>query len=919
MSQRRLADVIALTQSTESIRNISILAHVDHGKTTLADSLISSNYIINPKSAGKLRYLDNRRDEQERLITMKSSSISLLFPDKQNYLINLIDSPGHVDFSSEVASALRLCDGALILVDVVEGVRAQTVSVLRQSWQEGVRPLLVLNKIDRLYKKLQMDPAAAYYHLLNIIELVNSIVSKLLYETASKTQTTVDEQTEEAHTFNPAKGNVVFACAVDRWAFTLADFSAIYAQKMGFNPQTLRSYLWGEYFFNAKTKKVMTKAAGSQRPMFVDFVLDPIWKLYECTLGLRSKDKLNAMLKRIQVEISARELDAITTEPENTIAAVMSAWMPLATNVLRAVVRRLPSPANTGKAELLCPKLKHTHPDIFRSIAASDPSGPLVMFVPKVAPVDPIVQIVRTEEFNDKDTSVGYARVYSGTVRRGDQVHVIDSKGRVTQHVIKSLYLMMGQYLHPVHYMPAGGIVAIGPVKDTVLKTATISSEPDCPSLAPMPLLTSPFVKVSVSATQISDTAKVLEGLAALDKADNSVEVYSEENGETILATCGEVHLQRCIKDLEDLYARCPVVVSEPILSFRETVTETWRSTSVQDITPNQRATITLKALALPEAAVKFLESNERTIYKLTEYSSNLGLEEIAAFKAQFAATLQELPESVQELIKEHTLAFGPKRIGPNVLVYQTPTEGSGLFNRKPVVEEDGEAETSDSASLASDMNETTLVSALVGGFDLASIHGPLCNEPLRGVCFIIEDVKILGPDGLTDTYGPFHGQVISTTKDACRNAVMKNSPRLIEGVYTCSIQSPQSEIGKIYSFLHRRRGTIVEEEPQDSTDTLFIQAFLPVPESFRISDELWQITAGAALPQLSFSHWQVLDEDPLEVQRTQEELEEFGDQPLLENTAKKYINNVRRRKGLPTRELLIKHGEKQRTLGKNK
>lgn len=139
-------------QHPENIRNICVIAHVDHGKTTLTDCLLSSNKIISKSLAGKLRYLDSREDEQEREITMKSSSISLVYEDeakKVDCLVNLIDSPGHVDFSFEVSSGLKVCDNAILVVDVVEGVCSQTYKVLNSAIKEGLKVVLLINKIDK--------------------------------------------------------------------------------------------------------------------------------------------------------------------------------------------------------------------------------------------------------------------------------------------------------------------------------------------------------------------------------------------------------------------------------------------------------------------------------------------------------------------------------------------------------------------------------------------------------------------------------------------------------------------------------------------------------------------------------------------------------------------------------------------------
>ncbi|KAJ1755813.1 Cytoplasmic GTPase/eEF2-like protein (ribosomal biogenesis), partial [Coemansia sp. RSA 1752] len=221
--------------NTRNIRNVCVLAHVDHGKTTLSDALLATNGIISSKLAGKIRYLDSREDEQQRGITMESSGISLYHKQTENdteYLINLIDSPGHVDFSSEVASAARLSDGALVLVDVLEGVCTQTVSVLHQAWVENVRPVLFLNKLDRMIVEWRMTPSEAYTHMQQLIEQVNAVLagfwegdrlaedSRMLDEAKERWRETHGdapmsewylEEKDDSHIyFSPEQGNVLF-------------------------------------------------------------------------------------------------------------------------------------------------------------------------------------------------------------------------------------------------------------------------------------------------------------------------------------------------------------------------------------------------------------------------------------------------------------------------------------------------------------------------------------------------------------------------------------------------------------------------------------------------------------------------------------------------------------------------------------
>jgi elongation factor 2 len=179
---------------TDQIRNMSVIAHVDHGKSTLTDSLVCRAGIISADQAGNARATDTRADEQERGITIKSTGISLYYEsdivnevDKLGYLINLIDSPGHVDFSSEVTAALRVTDGALVVVDYVEGVAVQTETVLRQALLEKIKPVLMINKIDRAILELQVDGEAMYQNYLRVIENVNVIIAT--YEDGSMGET----------------------------------------------------------------------------------------------------------------------------------------------------------------------------------------------------------------------------------------------------------------------------------------------------------------------------------------------------------------------------------------------------------------------------------------------------------------------------------------------------------------------------------------------------------------------------------------------------------------------------------------------------------------------------------------------------------------------------------------------------------
>ncbi|MHA1672993.1 MAG: GTP-binding protein, partial [Promethearchaeota archaeon] len=154
-------DIVKMMENREFIRNLALIGHIDHGKTTLSDSLLAEAGLLSESIAGEARVLDYLEEEQRRGITMKSTNISLYYEQSlkgsKPFLINLVDTPGHLDFSGKVTRALRLADGVVVIVDSVEEVSSQTETVVRQALEEAVRPLLFINKIDRLFNELKLD------------------------------------------------------------------------------------------------------------------------------------------------------------------------------------------------------------------------------------------------------------------------------------------------------------------------------------------------------------------------------------------------------------------------------------------------------------------------------------------------------------------------------------------------------------------------------------------------------------------------------------------------------------------------------------------------------------------------------------------------------------------------------------------
>lgn len=210
--------VTNLMDKPDHIRNIGIVAHIDHGKTTLSDNLLAGAGMISEELAGKQLFMDSDEEEQARGITIDASNVSMVHEyDNGEYLINMIDTPGHVDFGGDVTRAMRAVDGAVVVVDAVEGTMPQTETVLRQALKEGVRPVLFINKVDRLVNELKVDEQEMQIRLARVIDKVNKLIKGMN-----------EKMYNEGWKLDAAKGTVAFGSALYNWAVSVP-----YMQKSG--------------------------------------------------------------------------------------------------------------------------------------------------------------------------------------------------------------------------------------------------------------------------------------------------------------------------------------------------------------------------------------------------------------------------------------------------------------------------------------------------------------------------------------------------------------------------------------------------------------------------------------------------------------------------------------------------------------
>jgi len=833
----------------DNIRNISVIAHVDHGKSTLTDSLIGAAGIIAQAKAGDARFMDTRKDEQDRTITIKSTSVSLYFEmpnerlegnvlkiaekrvadkeelewgkkDHSQYLINLIDSPGHVDFSSEVTAALRVTDGALVVVDCIEGVCVQTETVLRQAISERIRPVLFVNKLDRVFLELHMDAEEAYQNFARAIESVNVIIA-----------TYKDEKLGDVQLY-PDKGTVGLGSGLHGWGFSIPKFANMYAKKFGIGYEKMMEKLWGDNFFNTKTKKWSKQMHPKGQNIkleraFCQFIVKPIATLFDAIMS-EKKDVYTKMLTRLNVTIPK---DAVELVGKPLLKRVMQTWLPAAETLMNMIINFLPSPrvAQNYRMENLYSGPKDD--DNAKAIAACDPKGPLMMYISKMVPT------------SEKGRFYAFGRVFAGTIATGAQVRILGPdfvNGKKTDLHIKKVQrtiLMMGRYVEQLPDAPCGNIVGLVGIDAYLLKAGTIASHESAHPFVTMKYSVSPVVRVAVEVVNASDLPKLMEGLKRLAKSDPLVQCLTAPTGEHVVAGAGELHLEICIKDLKDDFMKgAPVRVSEPVVSFAESVRELTSMTVIAK-SPNKHNRIYMQAEPIT-GGKEFIDEIE---------GKKIDMQQDMKKRARHMADNFEW--DVTEARKMWTFGCPPDALA-NVLV--------------------------DTTKAVQFLHE--IKDSMVGGFIQATAAGIMCEEVMRGIRFNIKDITMHA-----DAIHRGAGQIMPPCKRAMFACQIKSAPCLMEPMFLADITVPSPALAGVYNTLNARRGEVEGREDTPGTPLCKIRAFLPVLESFGFTALLRQNTGGQAFPQLIFSHWKEVQGCPFEEG----------------SMANKIVTTVRSRKGL--------------------
>jgi elongation factor 2 len=595
---------------------------------------------------------------------------------------------------------------------------------------------------------------------------------------------------------------VAFGSGLHGWGFNVERFAKIYAAKMGVDKDKMMKRLWGDSFFNAK-KKTWTNVMqpeGCTEPLqraFCQFIMGPITQLMRAIMN-DDKAKYEKMMTTLGITLKGDDRQ-LTGKP--LMKRTMQIWINAADTLLSMIVSKLPSPVVAQKYRTETLYEGPMDDTAATAMRACDPKGPLMMYVSKMVPT------------SDKGRFHAFGRVFSGTIATGSKVRIQGphykpgSKEDLNIKNIQRTVLMMGRSVEQIPDVPCGNTVALVGVDQYILKSGTITDIEDAHNIRAMKYSVSPVVKVAVRPKDGKDLPKLVEGLKKLSKSDPLVVCTTEESGEHVIAGCGELHVEICLKDLREEYAQCDFVMSDPVVSYRETVTGESSQTCLAK-SPNKHNRIYLVAEPMPDELSKDIEDG----------------------KCGPKADIKERAKRMKEVYEwddaeaRKVWAWGPETEGANLVVDKTQAVQYLLEIKEHVN----------------------------SAWQWISKEGPLCEENMRSVRMNLVDVTMHA-----DSIHRGAGQIAPPMRRCSFAALMTANPTLQEPVFLVEITCPQDAMSGVYSCMNLRRGCVFEENEREGTPLRQVKAYLPVSESFGFVAALRQQTGGQAFPQCVFDHWE--------------------------------------------------------------
>ncbi len=510
---RQIGEIFRLMSEKERIRNVGIVAHIDHGKTTLTDSLLADAGLLSPQVAGTARALDYLEQEQRRGITIKTANVSLLHEtDGCAHIINLVDTPGHVDFTGKVARALRAIDGAIVVVDAVEGIMAQTETVTRQALEERVKPILFINKVDRLITELRLDA--------NVIQ---KKFSQIISEFKDLVEIHGEREFKDKWKPDPEKGSVIFGSALHKWGITQES-----ARQKGAN-------------FN----------------------------------DIAEAYKKNEHSK-------------------------LSTLFPIHDAILDASVKNCPNPVQAQKYRV--PKIWKGNLDseLGRAMLDCDENGPTAVCITNAA-------------FDPKAGVVATGRVFSGSVKSGDQVYLVgaQAEGRISQ---VSLY--MSSFRETAMRIGAGNIAALTGL-DAARAGETVRSFSHKSEMRPfedMKYVSEAILTLAVEPSDPTDLPRLTEAMRRLALEDPNLAVsVDQKTGENLLSGIGELHLETAIEFLKEYARNIEIKTSSPTTEYRESITKKGSAVTAKSLNRKNSITLQVEPTKNERYQTQEVSANERT------------------------------------------------------------------------------------------------------------------------------------------------------------------------------------------------------------------------------------------------------------------------------------------------------------------